>query len=182
MSEKKKEDGLTEGILDNIGGAIPGLGGLLKTLKKSPAFKDKMEEINDELERKFKDTPLKKSDLKTSYGFSMKSPGGSRSDGGREKPFKAHKTERKSSAPREQKEWPADIFDEEDHIKIIVEMPGVDEKEIKVNLEHDVLTISTNNVKRKYTHNLKLPCSPKGKITKIYKNGILEISVKKKGK
>jgi HSP20 family protein len=175
MSEKKKEDGLAEGILDNI----PGLGGLFKTLKKSPAFKEKMEEINDELERKIKETPLKKSDVNTSFGFSMGTPGGSRSGETREKPFKAHKTTKKSSASRGQKEWPADIFDEEDHIKIITEMPGVDKKEIIVNLENDVLTIYTDNIKRKYSHKLKLPCSPKGKLTKSYKNGILAINIKK---
>jgi len=175
MTEKKKNDGLAEEILDNI----PGLGGLFKTLKKSPAFKEKMEEINDELERKIKETPLKKSDVNTSFGFSMGSPAGTRSGGTREKPFKAHKTMAKKTKPPEQKEWPADIFDEEDHFKVIVEMPGVDEKEIKANLENDILTISTDNVKRKYTHKLKLPCSPKGKLSKIYKNGILEVRVGK---
>ena len=56
-------------------------------------------------------------------------------------------------------------------------MPGVDEKEIKISLENDVLTISSVSVKRKYSHSLKLPCSPKGKLTKIYKNGILEINI-----
>ena len=175
MTEKKKNDGLAEEILDNI----PGLGGLFKTLKKSPAFKEKMEEINDELERKIKETPLKKSDVNTSFGFSMGSPGGTRSGGTREKPFKAHKSMAKKTEPRKQKEWPADIFDEEDHIKIIVEMPGVDEKEIQTNLENDVITISSLSVKRKYSHNLKLPCSPKGNLTKSYKNGILEINIMK---
>jgi len=175
MTEKKKNDGLAEEILDNI----PGLGGLFKTLKKSPAFKEKMEEINDELERKIKETPLKKSDVNTSFGFSMGSPGGSRSGGNSEKPFNAHKSMAKHSSPLEQKEWPADIFDEEDHINVIVEMPGVNENEIKINLENDVLTITTDNVKRKHSHNLKLPCSPKGKLNKIYKNGILEIIIMK---
>jgi HSP20 family protein len=130
-----------------------------------------------------KDTPLKKSDLNTSYGFSMGSPGGSRSGGTQEKPFKAaHKPAKKTSVSREKKEWPADIFDEEDHIKIVVEMPGVEEKGIKVNLESDVLTISAVNNKRKFNHKLKLPCSPKGKLTKSYKNGILEVRVEKKEK
>ena len=176
MSEKKKEDGLAEEIIESI----PGLGGLFKTLKKSPAFKEKMEEINDELERKIKDTPLKKSDLNTSYGFSMGSPGGSRAGGTQEKPFKARKATKKTSVPRKQKDWAVDVFDEEDHLNIIVEMPGVDEKEIKINFENDVLTLSTNNAKRKHSQKIKLPCSPTGEIIKKYKNGILELRVEKK--
>jgi len=180
MTEKKNEDGLSEGVLDNIDVVIPGLGGLLKTLKKSPIFKDKIEEISDELERKIKEKPLKKSDLKTSFGFKHGSPGERKTGGNREKPFKAaHRPAKKASVPREEKEWPADIFDENDHIKIITEMPGVDGEKIKIILENDVLTISSVSVKRKYSHSLKLPCSPKGKLTKIYKNGILEVNIMK---
>jgi len=179
MSEKKKEDSAAEGILNDIGKVIPGLGGVLKNLEKSPAFKERLEKIDVEIERKMKDTPLKRTEGRSS-GFSVAAPPGARPGSAGKKPFKAHsKTTAKPSPPPESREFPVDIFDEEYQISIIVEMPGVDEKEIKIDLEKDVLTISTDNVKRKYNQKLKLPCSPKGKLTKTYRNGILEVVVGK---
>jgi len=70
-------------------------------------------------------------------------------------------------------------LDEKDHIKIIGEIPGVEEKDIKVNLENSIITIKVDIPHRKYHQKLKLPCKPKGEIEKSYRNGILEIVIKK---
>ena len=76
-------------------------------------------------------------------------------------------------------EQPPDIFDEEDHIKIIAEIPGVDGNDINLNLQGNKLTISVDILDRKYHQELKLPCEPKGKLEKFYRNGILEVRIQK---
>ena len=48
--DKKKENGkedesVARGILKSIGKIIPGLGGLIKSLEKSPAFKERLKRL-----------------------------------------------------------------------------------------------------------------------------------------
>lgn len=178
---KEEEESVAGGILEGIGKMIPGLGGLIESLEKSPAFKEKLEEVDKEVERKIRETPLKRAGRKTSQ-----IPGGippstrERDFRIRGKPFVKRKAEVKPSPPPVPQERPIDVFDEKDHIKIIAEIPGVDENDINLNLQMDKLTISVDIPKRKYHQELKLPCAPEGKLEKIYRNGILEIKITKK--
>ncbi|PIW11547.1 MAG: hypothetical protein COW35_06550, partial [Candidatus Infernicultor aquiphilus] len=59
---KEEEEGIAGGILKGIGKMIPGLGGLFKGLEKSPAFKERLKRIDEEVERKLKEAPLKKTE------------------------------------------------------------------------------------------------------------------------
>ena len=175
MTEKKKEEkereeeeSITEGILKGIGKMIPGLGGLTESLKKSPAFKEKLKEVDKEVKRKIRETPLERTGRRPSQiprGMPSSTKG---------RAFKG-----KPSPPPVPQERPVDIFDEKDYLKIIAEIPGVDENDINLNLQGDKLTISTDIPKRRYHQELKLPCAPKGKIEKIYRNGILEVKIQK---
>ncbi|MDO9527794.1 MAG: hypothetical protein Q7J27_01400, partial [Syntrophales bacterium] len=56
----KEEEGVSGEILKGIGKMIPGLGGLFKGLEKSPAFKERLKKIDEEVERKLKEAPLKR--------------------------------------------------------------------------------------------------------------------------
>jgi len=166
----KDEEGIAGGILKGIGEMIPGLGGLFKGLEKSPAFKERLKKIDEEVERKLKEAPLKKIEegkVKIEGKFEARhlAP---------DKP-----SMRKEVSPPIPQERPADIFDEEDHIKVIAEILVVEEEDIKINLEKDGLTISVDVPDHKYHQELKLPCEPKGKLEKSYKNGILEVSIDK---
>ena len=173
--DKKKENGKEEeriagGILKGIGEMIPGLGRLFKGLEKSPAFKERLKKIDEEVERKLKDAPLKKAEegkfkIEGKFEARYLAPG---------KP-----STRKEVSPSMPQERPADIFDEEDNIEVIAEIPGVEKEDIKINLEKDDLTISVNVPDHKYHQELKLPCEPKGKLEKSYKNGILEVRIHK---
>jgi len=170
MTEKKKEEGesTTEGILKGIGKMIQGLGGLIENLKKSPAFKEELKEVDKEIEHKIRETPLKRTErrpLQIPRGIHPSIKG---------KSFKG-----KPSPPPVPRERPVDIFNEKDYLKIIAEIPGVDENDINLNLQGDKLTISTDIPKRRYHQELKLPCAPKGKIEKSYKNEILEVKIQK---
>jgi len=173
--DKKKENGKEEagiagGILKGIGKMIPGLGELFKGLEKSPAFKERLKKIDKEVERKLKEAPLKKTEegkfkIRGRFEARYLAP---------DKPS----MRKEVSLPMPQ-ERPVDIFDEKDYIKVIAEIPGVEEEDIKINLEKDGLTISVDVSDHKYHQEVKLPCEPKGKLEKFYRNGILEVKINK---
>lgn len=180
-AEGKEEEfeGIVEGILKEFGRIIPGLEGLLKGVMRSPAFKEKLGQIEKEIERKIKEAPLKRG-VEKARGIPMGIPPGVR---GRptERYFVKERSlaEKPKGPPPKPEEKPVDIFDEEDHIKVIAEIPGVEEDDIKIDLRNNILTISVDIPDRKYHQELKLPCEPKGKLEKTYKNGILEIKIMK---
>lgn len=182
--EKKEKEGenVAGGILKGIGKMIPGLGGLIKGLEKSPAFKERLKKIDQEVEHKLKESPLKRTEEGRPSHIPMGIPPGARGKVAKGRRFikerrpEAVRPEGPSPAPKER---PADIFDEKDHIKVIAEIPGVDENDIKIDLQNDALTISVDIPDHKYHQDLKLPCEPKGKLEKSYKNGILELKIEK---
>ncbi len=72
-----------------------------------------------------------------------------------------------------------DVFDEEREIVVVVEVPGVDEEEVTVEVRDDVLTIETRG-KFRYAKELLLPhrVDP-GSLKKVFKNGLLELRLDK---
>ena len=185
--EKAPEEGEGEsvagGLLQNVGKMF-GLGGLLKGIGKSPAFKGRLKKIDEEVERKLKESPLKRTG--EGRGTPMGIPPGVR---GRPaikgkfgvKPLAPEKprVRERPGTPPIPKDCPADIFDEEDHVLIVAEIPGEREESIDVKLERDKLTIQADKAGKKYEKELILPCVPKGELTKTYRNGILEIKIQK---
>lgn len=72
-----------------------------------------------------------------------------------------------------------DIFEETDSIEVIVELPGIDEKDLSYKIKDDVLTLKASSKDRKYTKEVSLPC--KVSILKsAYKNGVLRLTMEKK--
>ena len=72
-----------------------------------------------------------------------------------------------------------DVFDEADEIVLVVEMPGANEEDVTVELHGDVLVLETAG-DRKYAREVLLPASVDAEsLEKIYRNGILEIRLKK---
>jgi HSP20 family protein len=91
---------------------------------------------------------------------------------------------------------PVDVAEEKDHILVKVEVPGVDEKDLRVNFEDGLLTVSGerqferkedrnyHRIERSYgsfvrTFSLGRSVDPNA-ITASYKNGVLEIAIAKK--
>ena len=72
-----------------------------------------------------------------------------------------------------------DIFDEADRLQVIVELPGVEEKDIKVEIKETTLILTAGKGERKYKKEIDLGSPIKGEPKKQYKNGILEINLKK---
>jgi len=192
QSEGKKSGSAAGGILKNIGKVIPGLEGLIKSLEKSPAFKERLKEVDKELERKIKETPsplraqvkrISSGSFGVNSGRPLGIPPGASGKAVRRKSFSRQTpVAEPSPSPQERpepKERPPELFDEGEHVKVIAEIPGVEEKDIKINLEKDGLTISVDVPDHKYQQDVKLPCEPKGTVEKSYKNGILEVKIKK---
>ena len=81
----------------------------------------------------------------------------------------------------EEREPLVDIFDEKDHVLIIIELPGIEEEHIKTSVKGDILTLSAAHGDRKYYKEVVLPEDvDTGTIKKKYKNGVLEIRIGKK--
>jgi len=174
--EVSASEEMAEGVLKGVGEIIPGLGGLLKGLEKSPAFKERLKKVNQEIERKLKETPLNRAGNRgphTDSSFSTRPLFNEE-----ELPF-GRKVKKYPTTLLQPKEPVVDVFDERDHLRIIAELPGMAEKDIKTNLEKDVLTIEINSPGWKPEHKVALPYAPKGKLEKSFRNGILEIKVGK---
>ena len=75
----------------------------------------------------------------------------------------------------------ADITSTNSEIKVIVEMPGVNKENIKVNAYDNSVEIITTGTDRKYHEVIEIPPEADIETAKsVYKNGILEITFKKK--
>ena len=51
-----------------------------------------------------------------------------------------------------------DVFEEEDHLLVLAELPGIGKDDIKVDLKDDVLTITAERGDKKYRKEVLLPC------------------------
>ena len=73
-----------------------------------------------------------------------------------------------------------DVFDEEDHILVIVELPGVSEDKIEIDAVGDILNLTASDTDKKYAKEILLPSKVKPSPLKTtYQNGILEINLEK---
>ena len=84
---------------------------------------------------------------------------------------------------REQREPLVDVLDEKEEVVVVAELPGVEKEDINLHPSERGLTISVDTPQRKYHKELPLPEEVKPKPVKTsYKNGVLEVRFKKKGK
>ena len=74
-----------------------------------------------------------------------------------------------------------DVFDEGEKLVVIAELPGVEKKDIHLEVKDDILNLFAEARDRKYSKEVLLP-SPvdTGSMESSYKNGILEIKLRKK--
>jgi len=176
MEMEEESGGVAEGVLKGVGEIVPGLGGLMKGLEKSPAFKERLKRIDQEIERKMKEGPLRRTGDRSPH---IESSFPTRTLAPEEKPSFQRKVKKPPAPPLKPKEPVVDLFDEGDHLRIITELPGVAERDIETSLEEDTLTIRINRAGWKPEHEVALPCAPKGKLEKSFRSGFLEIRVGK---
>jgi len=69
-----------------------------------------------------------------------------------------------------------DVFEEAGHMLVLAELPGIGKKDVKIEFEDDVLTISAERGAKKYRKEVLLPRNLSKERMKIAcRNGILEI-------
>ncbi|GLV59266.1 hypothetical protein KDH_60930 [Dictyobacter sp. S3.2.2.5] len=73
-----------------------------------------------------------------------------------------------------------DFFNEQDHVRIIAELPGIEEENIHTEIHGDILILSISGNRRAYSKEIVLPeGTDVGTLTRKYTNGILEIRMDK---
>ncbi|MBU2497218.1 MAG: Hsp20/alpha crystallin family protein [Nanoarchaeota archaeon] len=191
--EKKKEEteekeglGIAEAVLNGLGNILPGISSIIKEAIKADVVKERLHDVNKEIEAKLRGRYLKKGDIVVERSFSVRPLISARP--GKGKPIRFSKPVRhvrgieeikKLEPEKIEREPLIDVFDEKDILRVIVELPGVEEKDIHIETKDNLLVISAEQEDRKYQKEIKLPCAI-GKMEKNYKNGILEIRLEKK--
>ena len=73
-------------------------------------------------------------------------------------------------------EPPVDIFDEDQHLMVVVEMPGVGDDDLQVEIRDDILNIAAERGSKKYRKEILLPEGVNASsMTRVCRNGVLEI-------
>lgn len=167
-----------------LGGFFKGLGSLIE-------LADKLGEKGGEINKTGEFGIKGQKDMTGVYGFTIRTMTG---PGGITRPvvrpfgnvskFKQNKPATQSKGPvvEEATEPLTDVMDEGDFIRIVVELPGVDESEITCEIQgNDVIQIMTSG-KKKYSKEILLESAVDSPaLTQSYTNGVLELKLKKNG-
>jgi HSP20 family protein len=172
MAENKKDKSSHGGIEGGLGGILKGLGDLVEKLSE-------MSETGQEFSKtgEIGGPGRKPSGI---YGFTVKVGLGDK--GPRIEPFGniRRDTESGRTEVQEVREPMVDVFEEDDHLLVLAELPGIGNEDVRIDVKDDVLTISAERGDKKYRKEVLLPRSvSKEKIQVSCNNGILEIKCPK---
>jgi HSP20 family protein len=79
-----------------------------------------------------------------------------------------------------QRESLVDVFDKEDEVVVVAELPNVKQEDIELHRAGDFLTVSLNKPQRKNFKTIELPAEVNVEEARInYKNGVLRVSLPK---
>lgn len=75
---------------------------------------------------------------------------------------------------------PIDVFEEENYLIVLTELPGIDEKDVNIKADENSVTITAENTAKKYLKIVRLPTRiNKDAIELTYRNNILQLRLKK---
>lgn len=153
-------------------------GGLLQGIEKLVELAERLKAAGGEVKKEGEvDLGHLKKGLKGVYGFSIKTAVGGEPV---VETFGNIKKTARGPVVDEERDPLTDVFDEKDDVVVIVEAPGVREEDIALDLNEDILDVSARGGNRRYRKEVLLPCKVRaGNMTYSYKNGILEIRIKK---
>ena len=150
-----------------LGGILRGLGGFLDVISN-------LSEQGGEFTRNGELGDDKKG-IKAVYGLSVRLGEGGKPSLER---FGNVKDRGRGPVVEEVREPLVDVFDEADHLLVVVELPGIDAKGIHYEINSDMLDLSAGRGNRKYKKEILLPCkvADEGAVLS-YRNGVLELKL-----
>lgn len=168
MTKKEHEKQPVQTGFRALEGILGGLGGLVQKLGE---LAEKGEELRQSGVLESKDKKVQ-----GVYGFSIKVGGGEQ--GVTVEPFGNVRRDEETgkTVVDEIREPLVDVFEEEDHVLVIAEMPGISPEDIKLDIKDDILTIIAEHGEKKYQKEVLLPTAfSSEKMTHSCHNGILEV-------
>ena len=163
------------------GGFEGGLGGILRGLTDLVEKLDNVAKAGGELSQSG-EIHGEGQQVKGIYGFTVKV--GLGDERPRVEPFGNIRQDRKSgrAVVQEVREPVVDVFEEQDHVLVIAEMPGIGAADVILEVKDDLLTISAQRGDKKYRKEVQLPESiPRERMQVVCNNGVVEINCRKAG-
>ena len=178
MAKEKKAPKKKDGVDIDFGMGKIGLGGLFSGIEKLVDLAAKLKDAGGGIQQEGEiDLSHLKKGMKGVFGFSVKSAGGGKPI---VEPFGNIKKTPQGPKVDEEREPITDVFDETGEIRVYAEMPGVTPEDIRLDVKEDILDISARSGDRKYHKEVLLPVKVKAEtLASNYKNGMLEIKIKK---
>jgi len=168
MTKKHNEKTSGGGFELGLGGMLKGFGDLVEKLGELAKAGEQLSQTG-EIHGPGKE-------VKGIYGFTVKV--GLGDDRPRVEPFGNIRQDRESgrTVVQEVREPVVDVFEEEDYVLVLAEMPGVSAEDVKITVEDDLLTISAERGDKKYRKEVLLPASTTREKTHVTcNNGVVEI-------
>ena len=153
-----------------------GLGGLFTGLGNFLDLVSQLAETGEEIRRQG-EVRDPSGQVRGVYGFSVRMGMGGQ-------PVIEHfgniRESRKGPVVAEVREPLVDVLEEEGYIRVIAELPGVEEKSVHLGVKGDILEISAEGKDRKYHKEVLLPTVVEAAPRETsYRNGILEVKLVK---
>jgi HSP20 family protein len=171
MSKKQSKSGNGKHGSHGKGGFLGGLTNLIEKLSE-------LAENGEELKRTGELNLDPKSKLRGVYGFTIKTGLNGNQEGVKVEPFGNVREDEQTGRPvvHEVREPMVDVFEEDDEVLIIAEMPGVGADDVHLELTDDILIITAKCGDKKYRKEVLLPSADTERsMTSICRNGVLEV-------
>ena len=158
----------------NLGGILGGLGGLVEKLGELAEAGERLSQSGE-----FQDASGK---LRGVYGIHVKTGLGERGEQElKVEPFGNVRPRTAGEPPEEDVREPlVDVHEEEDHVLVLVELPGVGKEDVTLDLADDRVNLSAQRGKTSYRKEITLPQRfSEEDMQWDCKNGILQIRLKR---
>jgi HSP20 family protein len=157
-----------------LGGLLGGLGNLVEKLTDLAQTAQEMQQ-SGEFEK-----IVEGRRVRTSYGMRVRvglNENGSNDATHVEPVAKTRRESPAQQAPVQEVREPAvDIFEEDDHLLLIAEMPGIAAEDVQLDVQEDILTLTAAQGEKRYRKEVLLPASyPQDKMQITSNNGVVEI-------
>ncbi len=173
VEERRTTDYEHASLVGDIVGSIPGFSRIIKVLEKtSPEFRQKITETDMEIKHRLETGWSSKPVV--SYGLSIR-PLSTRNKSSNV-PGTVSKERKKVILEGSEPAEPIfDVFEKHDFVYVIAQIPDVEEQDINIEIQDDVLDISAGI----YSKKISLPCKSGSIEEKSYKNGVLQLKIKR---